>query len=154
MKTRTRHHFHFSSLLSFIHSVRVRLTLWYAATTLIVLFVLGWSVLSGAQAHLPGDSQSSQIEAQLDQEIASLTANYKRALLSNQPPASQQLTLTSREIALLLHPDGSILDTRGPLTDAAVQQMQSRVNKGQVAFDLTFPQTPEQSRAWGWWTTT
>jgi signal transduction histidine kinase len=152
MRARILRRFHLSPLLSFLLSVRVRLTLWYSATILIILLVLSWSFHSNSPVHLSPNTIDSQVETQLDQNIVHLATTYKQALLSGQPPASQPISLSTKEIVLLLRSDGSILDTRGPLTNTAIQQLRAKAKSGQVIFTLT--QIQQQSHTWEWWDST
>jgi heavy metal sensor kinase len=154
MRSRALCRFHLSPLHSFHLSVRVRLTLWYSATILITLFAFGWSFHSNAQAQLSTNTINSQVETQLDQDIVHLTTTYEQALLAGQPPASQHISLSTKEIVLLLRLDGSILDTRGPLTNTAIQQLQTKAKSGHALFNLTLPQIQHQSDTWEWWNST
>jgi hypothetical protein len=147
MKSRAYHYFH--RVLSFFLSVRVRLTLWYLTTIIFILLVLGWSL--STQTHLAADAADNQVETQLYQDAQPMTATYKQALLSGHPPSSQPVELSSREVLLLLRPDGTVLDTRGPLTDSMIQQL-ARTDSSQAAFNLTFPQT--QTHTHWWWSPT
>jgi signal transduction histidine kinase len=153
MKTRTRY-FSLSALLAFFLSVRVRLTLWYLGTILIILFALGWS-LHSSQAPFPSDDINSQVETQLDRDLSLVADAYKQTLLAGQAPAQAPLNLSDQEIVLLLRSDGSMLDSRGPLTANAIQQLQSKAQGSQVAFQLSLPATKSQNYKWGedhrWW---
>lgn len=151
MRQRTSHTFRASSSVSFFASVRFRLTLWYLATIAFIVLIQAWNLYS-LQARLSTDAVDSQTETQLYQDVQPLTNIYKQALLTKQAPALQQVKLSTREILVLLRPDGTILDTRGPLTDSAIQQLQTRADSGQASFNLTLPQTHTQ-RGW-WWSPT
>src|SRR5579859_3874480 len=153
MKPRTQRLSHISSLISFLSSVRVRLTLWYLVTITFILLMLGWAVAT-AQANLSADALDNQIETQLYQDIQPLAHTYRQALLDGQPPASQHITLSTREVVLLFRPAGTILDTRGPLTDQAISQIQTRAGSSQAPFNLTLPPTHTSTHSWGWWSTT
>jgi signal transduction histidine kinase len=50
---------------------------------------------------------------------------------------------------LLLRPDGRVLDTRGPLTNSLIQQLQARAGQNLGMSDLTVP----QNHSHGWWAT-
>jgi signal transduction histidine kinase len=51
---------------------------------------------------------------------------------------------------LLLRPDGSVLDSRGPLMESEIQQLQARAEQNSEVIDLAVPQDNSQ-RWWGWW---
>jgi signal transduction histidine kinase len=153
MKPQTQYLSHPPSLLSRLSSVRVRLTLWYFATITIILLALGGSVY-GSQVQLTANAVDNQVETQLYQDAQPLTNTYKQALLVGQSPASQHVTLSQREIVLLLRSDGTILDTRGPVAGRTIQQMQAKAERSQAPFNLTFPLTQTHKWGWGWWSTT
>jgi signal transduction histidine kinase len=153
MKHQTQYLSHPPSLLSRLSSVRVRLTLWYFATTTLILLALGGSVYA-SQVQLSANAVDNQVETQLYQDAQPLTDTYKQALLAGQSPASQHVTLSPHEIVLLLRSDGTILDTRGPLTSRAIQQVQAKAERSQAPFNLTLPLTQTHNWGWGWWSTT
>lgn len=157
MKPQTQYLSHPPSLLSRLSSVRVRLTLWYFATITFILLALGGSVYD-SQVQLTASAVDNQVETQLYQDAQPLTNTYKQALLVGQSPASQHVTLSTREFVLLLRSDGTILDIRGPLASRLIQQVQAKAEKSQAPFNLTFPLTQTQTHSWGWgwgwWSTT
>src|SRR5437588_10221166 len=112
MRQQISHHPHRPSLASFFASVRVRLTLWYLLTIILILLSIGGS-LYGLQARLNADAIDSQVETQLYHDIQPLTNTYRQALLSRQTPASQRITLSTNEVMLLLRSNGAVLDMRG-----------------------------------------
>lgn len=124
----------------FFSSVRVRLTLWYFAMMLVVLISFGGS-LYGAQNYLASYAVDAQLETPLYQDAQLLADAYRPAILRGQPPTSAQVALSTGEIVLLLRPDGTVLDTRGPLTAKAVQQMQARLKGSQPTVDMRLPLT-------------
>ena len=70
-------------------------------------------------------------------------------MLNHHPPKTLHLNSSSNELVLLLRPDGSVLDARGPLTSSLIQQLQmrARVGQGKETFDLTIPQDQHHH----WW---
>ena len=53
-------------------------------------------------------------------------------------------------MVLLLRPDGSVLDSRGPLTSSLIQQLQAKAGQNSEMSDITIPQN--QAHSWGsWW---
>ncbi|HEU5230323.1 MAG TPA: HAMP domain-containing sensor histidine kinase, partial [Ktedonobacteraceae bacterium] len=141
------------SLASFFASVRVRLTLWYLMTIMLILLTIGGS-LYGLQAHINAGAIDSQVETQLYHDIQPTTNIYRQALLNKQALASQRITLSTNEVMLLLRSDGSILDTRGPLTTNAIQLMQAQTGSGQTIVNLTLPLNRPRTHGWGWWAAT
>jgi len=136
------HHLH----VSLTSSVRTRLTLWYLAVMalIIVLFDGGLYV---SQAFLNSDAAQNRQETQLYQDSQHFEQTYKQALLAGQALTSLHLNLSSQEMALLLRPDGSILDRRGSLTSGLIQQLQTSAGQDPAMIDLTVP----QRHAHGWW---
>jgi signal transduction histidine kinase len=152
MKRRIRRSVHRSSSIPFIASVRVRLTLWYLVTITVLLFILVGSTYS-TQARLNAAALANLVETQLYRNVQPVANIYKQALLTKQPLASQHFTLSPDETVLLLRPDKTILDSRGPLTSSTTQQLRARVDSSQAAFDMTMPQprTTSQEHMWQWW---
>ena len=138
MKRCRRPFSHVPPFVAFFSSVRVRLTLWYFAIMVFVLIAFGGS-LYGAENYLASYAIDAQLETPLYQDAQHLTDAYKQAILQQQPPSSAHVALSSGEIALLLRPDGSIWDTRGPLTNSAIQQLQAKAESSQPTFDMTLP---------------
>src|SRR5690348_14600582 len=128
------------ALVRFLSTVRTRLTLWYLAVVMVIMFIFGGS-LYASQIVFNANTAESRLETQLYQDTQRLENSYKRALLAGQSPAAQKLTLSENEIVLLLRPDGTILDRRGPLTSAATQQLLSRAESGQTTVNITIPQS-------------
>lgn len=135
----------FSSLRTFSSSVRVRLTLWYLVIMAFIMILFGGG-LYATQTFLNADAANSRLETQLYQDAQRLGASYRQSLLSGQSSAAQRETLSSGEIVLLLRPDKSVLDTRGPLPTSIVQQLQARAGNSQPTIDLTIPQA--QHNGW------
>jgi signal transduction histidine kinase len=135
------------SQVPFADSVRVRLTLWYLALMGVIIFVFGGSLYGSSQIFLNADAAESRLEAQLYQDSQRFASTYKQALLAHQSLSAQRPTLSSQEIVLLLGPDDSVLDVRGPLTGNMIEQLQSRAEQTTGMFDLAVPQahTPD------WW---
>jgi heavy metal sensor kinase len=129
----------FHSLHTFSSSVRVRLTLWYLAIMAFIMILFGGS-LYAVQTFLNASAADSRLETQLYQDAQRFGASYKQSILSGQSPAAQHETLSSSEIVLLLRPDRTVLDTRGPLPTSIVQQLQIRAGNSQPTIDLTIPQ--------------
>ena len=129
----------FHALGAFGSSVRVRLTLWYLAIMAFIMCLFGGS-LYATQTFLNTRAADSRLETQLYQDAQRLGASYKQALLSGQEPSAQHETLSSGEIVLLLRPDRTVLDTRGPLPSSIVQQLQTRAENSQPTIDLTIVQ--------------
>ena len=140
-----KHQNSFHSLRAFTSSVRVRLTLWYLAIIALIMFLFGGS-LYATQTFLNANAASSRLETQLYQDALRLGASYKRAILDGREPSAQHETLSSDEIVLLLRPDRTVLDTRGPLPTSIVQQLQMRAENSQPTIDLTMAQT--QHNGW------
>ncbi|HLJ33863.1 MAG TPA: ATP-binding protein [Ktedonobacteraceae bacterium] len=136
------HHFR----VSLASSVRTRLTLWYLAMMALIVCLFGGS-LYVSQALLNADAAESGVEAQLYQDSQHFADTYRQALLAHQIPAVLSLNQSSQEMVLLLRPDGSILDTRGPLTNSLIQQLQARAGQNAGMSDLPLPQNSNHS----WW---
>jgi heavy metal sensor kinase len=127
------------------------MTLWYLAIMAFIMFLFGGS-LYGTQMYLNGSAADSRIEGQLYDEAQRLGPGYKNAILSNQSPAAQHEGLSSGEIVLLLRPDGTVLDKRGPLPVSIVEQLRMRAGNSQPTIDLTIPQLQQaQHSGGGWW---
>src|SRR5437867_12685570 len=107
--------------VSLAQSVRTRLTLWYLAVMAFIICLFGGS-LYATQTFLNTDVAESTLETQLYQDSQSFADTYRQALLSGQALTTLPLTQSSQEMVLLLRPDGSVLDVRGPLTSSLVQQ--------------------------------
>src|SRR6266702_2752401 len=142
MKRPTQHRFR----VSLAQSVRTRLTLWYLAVMAFIIVVFGGS-LYATQTFLNADVAESRLETQLYQDSQRYADTYKQALLDRQAPASLHLNQSSQEMVLLLRPDGSILDSRGPLMESEIQQLQARAEQNSEVIDLTIP----QNHSHGWW---
>src|SRR6266571_2902456 len=111
MKRPAPHHIR----VSLIQSVRTRLTLWYLAVMVFIVFVFGGS-LYATQTFLNADVAESRLETQLYQDSQRFAQTYEQALLNRQAPTTLHLNQSAQEVVLLLHPEGSVLDSRGPLT--------------------------------------
>jgi signal transduction histidine kinase len=144
MKRPAPHHFR----VSLTQSVRTRLTLWYLAVMVFIVFVFGGS-LYATQTFLNADAAESRLETQLYQDSQRFAQTYKQALLDRQVPTALHLNQSLEEMVLLLRPDGNILDLRGPLTGSVIQPLRARVEQNAQMIDLTVPQNPSQGR--GWW---
>jgi methyl-accepting chemotaxis protein len=83
----------------------------------------------------------------LYQDSQRFVETYKQAPLDRQAPTTLHLNQSSQEMVLLLRPDGSVLDSRGPLTGGLIQQLQARAEQNVEMIDLTV----SQSRHNGWW---
>ncbi|MFL5629150.1 MAG: sensor histidine kinase [Ktedonobacteraceae bacterium] len=146
MKRPAPHHFR----VSLTQSVRTRLTLWYLAVMTFIVFIFGGS-LYATQTFLNADVAESRLETQLYQDSQRFAQTYKQALLDRQVPTTFHLNQSSQEMVLLLRPDGSILDLRGPLTGSVIQPLQARAEQNAQMIDLTVPQNHSPGR--GWWAT-
>ena len=142
MKRPTQHHFR----VSLASSVRTRLTLWYLAMMAFIVCLFGGS-LYVSQTLLNADAAESRLETQLYQDSQRFAETYKQAVLDRQAPTALHLNQSSQEMILLLRPDGSVLDTRGPLTGSLIQQLQARARQNTGMIDLTVPQNHSHS----WW---
>src|SRR6266700_488188 len=145
MKRPAQHHFR----VSLAQSVRTRLTLWYLAVMAFIIVVFGGS-LYATQTFLNADVAESRLETQLSQDSQRFADTYRQTLLARQAPTALHLDQSSQEIVLLLRPDGSILDSRGPLTNSLIQQLQARTEQNSEVIDLSVPQS-NSHRWWGWW---
>src|SRR5690242_15994920 len=127
-------------------SVRTRLTLWYLAVMalIIVLFDGG---LYASQTFLNSATSESKLETQLYQDSQRFEGAYNDALETGQQPATLHLNLSSQEMVLLLRPDGSVLDSRGPLTSSLIQQLQGKAGQDAQIINFAVP----QNHAHGWW---
>src|SRR6266567_3150302 len=135
--------------VSLAQSVRTRLTLWYLAVMAFIIFVFGGS-LYATQTFLNADAAESRVETQLYQDSQRFVQTYRQALLDRQAPTALHLNQSSQEMVLLLRPDGSVLDARGPLTSSETQQLLSRAEQNSEVIDLTVPQNHSHGW-WGWW---
>jgi signal transduction histidine kinase len=135
------------SQVPFADSVRARLTLWYLALMGVIIFVFGGSLYGSSQILFNADAAESRLEAQLYQDSQQLASTYKQALLRRQRLSAQSPALSAQEIVLLLGPDDSVLDVRGPLTGNMIEQLQSRAEQTTGMFDLAVP----QAHAPDWW---
>ena len=135
----------FHALRAFSSSVRVRLTLWYLAFIAFIMCLFGGS-LYATQTFLNASAADSRLETQLYQDAQHLGASYKQAILNGWEPSAQHETLSSGEIVLLLRPDRTVLDMRGPLPSSIIQQLQMRAENSQPTIDLTIAQT--QHNGW------
>ncbi|MFL5660558.1 MAG: sensor histidine kinase [Ktedonobacteraceae bacterium] len=144
MKRPAQHHFR----VSLAQSVRTRLTLWYLAVMAFIVFAFGGS-LYATQTFLNADAAESRLETQLYQDSQRFAQTYEHALLDRQAPTALHLNQSSQEMVLLLHPDGSILDTRGPLTGSVIQPLRARAEQNSEMIDLTVQEN--HSHGWGWW---
>jgi signal transduction histidine kinase len=142
MKRPAQHHFR----VSLTSSVRARLTLWYLAV-MAVIIVLFDGGLFASQAFLNSGAAESRLETQLYQDSQRFEESYKQALLDHQSLTTLHLTQSSQEMVLLLRPDGSVLDSRGPLTSSLIQQLQARTEQSSEIIDLTVP----QNHSHDWW---
>src|SRR5438105_9140081 len=100
-----------------------------------------------SQTLLNADAAESRLETQLYQDSQRFAETYKQAMLDRQAPTALHLNQSSQEMILLLRPDGSVLDTRGPLTGSLIQQLQARARQNTGMIDLTVPQNHSHS----WW---
>ncbi len=138
MEQRQRRHHRLPPYIPILASVRTRLALWYLGITACVLLAFGGN-LYFTETSLTTDAGDAQLETPLNQDAQRLTAAYTAALLGGKSPATQQVTLAPDEITLLLRPDGTALDTRGPLTDRAIRQMQAQVVNSLPIMNLNLP---------------
>src|SRR2546421_54326 len=142
MKRPAQHHFR----VSLTSSVRTRLTLWYLAMVAFIMCLFGGS-LYVTQTFLNSDAAESRLETQLYQDSQQFAQIYRQALPDRQALTALRLNQTSQEMVLLLRPDGSVLDARGPLTSSEIQQLQARAEKNAEMIDLT----TSQNHSHGWW---
>lgn len=143
-KQKAQHYFR----VSLAASVRTRLTLWYLAVMACIIVIFGGS-LYASETFLNPDTANSKIETQLYQDSPQFAALYKQALLTTQPLADLNLKLSSKELVLLLSPDGTVLDQRGSFTGSMVQQIQARASQNTPLFDLAVTQS--SAGGWRWW---
>ncbi len=144
MKQPAQHHFRVSPTAS----VRSRLTLWYLAMMAFIVCLFGASLYI-TQTFFNADVSEVKLEAQLYHDSQLFADAYKQALLAHQALATSRLPLSSQEMVLLLRPDGSVLDVRGPLTGNLIQQLQARAGQNLGMIDLTV----SQNHSHGWWAT-
>src|SRR6266566_885812 len=142
MKRPAQHHFR----VSLASSVRTRLTLWYLAMVAFIMCLFGGS-LYVTQTFLNADAAESRLETQLYQDSQRFADTYRQALLARQATAALRLNQSSQEMVLLLRPDGSVLDARGPLTGSEIQQLRARTEQNAGMIDLAVP----QNHPHGWW---
>lgn len=142
MKRPAKHH------VSLAASVRTRLTLWYLAVMAFIIIVFGGSLFA-TETFLNSDVMESRLETQLYQDSQQFADIYKSALLNHQSLSALQLGSSTQEMVLLLRPDGSVLDSRGPLTNSLIQQLQARTGQSSGLIALSVPQN--QNQAHGWW---
>src|SRR5437764_6216569 len=145
MKRPAQHHFR----VSLTSSVRTRLTLWYLAMVAFIMCLFGGS-LYVTQTFLNSDAAESRLETQLYQDSQQFAQTYRQALPDGHALTALRLNQSSQEMVLLLRPDGSVLDARGPLTSSEIQQLRARAEQHSEAIDLIVPQN--NSHHWGgWW---
>ena len=142
MKRPAQHHFH----VSLTSSVRTRLTLWYLAMVAFIMCLFGGS-LYVTQTFLNSDAAESRLETQLYQDSQQFAQAYRQALPDRQALTALRLNQSSQEMVLLLRPDGSVLDARGPLTSSEIQQLRVRAEQNSEMIDLT----TSQNHSHGWW---
>ena len=142
MKRPAQHHFH----VSLTSSVRTRLTLWYLAMVAFIMCLFGGS-LYVTQTFLNSDAAESRLETQLYQDSQQFAQIYRQALPDRQALTALRLNQSSQEMVLLLRPDGSVLDARGPLTSSEIQQLRAMAEQNSEMIDLT----TSQNHSHGWW---
>src|SRR5213080_151908 len=142
MKRPAQHHFR----VSLTSSVRTRLTLWYLAMVAFIMCLFGGS-LYVTQTFLNSDAAESRLETQLYQDSQQFAQTYRQALPDGHALTALRLNQTSQEMVLLLRPDGSVLDARGPLTSSEIQQLRVRAEQNSEMIDLT----TSQNHSHGWW---
>ena len=142
MKRPAQHHFR----VSLTSSVRTRLTLWYLAMVAFIMCLFGGS-LYVTQTFLNSDAAESRLETQLYQDSQQFAQIYRQALPDRQALTALRLNQSSQEMVLLLRPDGSVLDARGPLTSSEIQQLRARAEQNSEMIDLT----TSQNHSHGWW---
>ncbi|HEY4036494.1 MAG TPA: HAMP domain-containing sensor histidine kinase [Ktedonobacteraceae bacterium] len=142
MKRPTPYHFR----VSLTSSVRTHLTLWYLAVMAFIVVVFGGS-LYATQTFLNANAAESRLETQVSQDGQRFAQAYKQALLERQRPAALHLNQSWQEIVLLLRPDGSVLDSRGPLTGIVTQQLRARAEQNAGMIDLAV----QENHSHGWW---
>ncbi|TMB81276.1 MAG: HAMP domain-containing protein [Chloroflexi bacterium] len=142
MKRSAQQHFR----VSLTSSVRTRLTLWYLAMVAFIMCLFGGS-LYVTQTFLNSDAAESRLETQLYQDSQQFAQTYRQALPDGHALTALRLNQTSQEMVLLLRPDGSVLDARGPLTSSEIQQLRVRAEQNSEMIDLT----TSQNHSHGWW---
>ncbi|TMD70333.1 MAG: HAMP domain-containing protein [Chloroflexi bacterium] len=142
MKRPVQHHFR----VSLTSSVRTRLTLWYLAMVAFIMCLFGGS-LYVTQTFLNSDAAESRLETQLYQDSQQFAQIYRQALPDRQALTALRLNQSSQEMVLLLRPDGSVLDARGPLTSSEIQQLRAMAEQNSEMIDLT----TSQNHSHGWW---
>src|SRR5438132_5116900 len=142
MKRSAQQHFR----VSLTSSVRTRLTLWYLAMVAFIMCLFGGS-LYVTQTFLNSDAAESRLETQLYQDSQQFAQIYRQALPDSQALTALRLNQSSQEMLLLLRPDGSVLDARGPLTSSEIQQLRARAEQNSEMIDLT----TSQNHSYGWW---
>ncbi len=142
MKRPAPHHLRVSPA----HSVRTRLTLWYLAVMTFIICLFGGS-LYATQTFLNADMAESTLQTHLYQDTQSFADIYRQALLNREAVTTLHLNQSSQEMVLLLRPDGSVLDVRGPLTSSLIQQLQDSVKQNAESIDLALAQNASH----GWW---
>ena len=142
MKRPVQHHFR----VSLTSSVRTRLTLWYLAMVAFIMCLFGGS-LYVTQTFLNSDAAESRLETQLYQDSQQFAQTYRQALPDGHALTALRLNQTSQEMVLLLRPDGSVLDARGPLTSSEIQQLRAMAEQNSEMIDLT----TSQNHSHGWW---
>lgn len=145
MKRSAPHHVR----VSLIQSVRTRLTLWYLAVMAFIICLFGGS-LYATQAFLNADVAESTLQTHLYQDTQRFAETYRQALLNHGTLTTPQLNQSSQEMVLLLRPDGSVLDVRGPLTGSLIQQLQASVKQNAERIDLSIAQYHSSHV---WWAT-
>src|SRR5579872_2353328 len=140
MKRAKQHHFR----VSLASSVRTRLTFWYLAVMAFIIVVFGGS-LYAAQNFLNYDVAANRLDTQLTQDSQKFAGTYEQALLKRQALSTLHLNQSSQEMVLLLGPDGSVLDSRGPLTSSLIQQLQTKAGQNSEMSDITVPQNQAHS---------
>src|SRR6266550_811010 len=145
MKQPAQHHYR----VSLAESVRTRLTLWYLAVMAFIIVIFGGS-LYATQTFLNVDVAESKLETQLYQDSQRFADTYRQALLDRQASTALHLNQSAQEMVLLLRPDGSVLDSQGPLTGSLIQQLQARAEQNSEVIDLAIPQD-NSHHWWGWW---
>lgn len=141
---RAAHQHHFR--VSLAQSVRTRLTLWYLAVMAFIIVLFGGS-LYATETFLNPNTDESSLETHLSRDSQHFGQTYQQAVLAGQQLSSLHLNLSEQEIVLLLRPDGSVLDSRGPLTSSMIQQLQTSAQGNAEMSDLVVPQNHSR----GWW---
>src|SRR2546421_2123226 len=142
MKRPAQHHFR----VSLTSSVRTRLTLWYLAMVAFIMCLFGGS-LYVTQTFLNSDAAESRLETQLYQDSQQFAQTYRQALPDGHALTALRLNQSSQEMVLLLRPDGSVLDARGPVTSSEIQQLRAMAHQNSEMIDLTTTEILPH----GWW---